>query len=276
MGTKRAVSEVRTRRHLQARPIVQELGLLVVVWLAYEAGRWLVQPDPGQATQNADWILQLQQALGLWIEPAIQQAAMASQPLVRSLNWYYAVMHLAPTVFFLGWLYVKRPDRYPIVRTILLVATGVGFLIHWLYPVAPPRLFDPSGMVDTLALYEHPMAYSSEGMEALTNPFAAMPSFHFGWALFIAVGAVLHADGRARWAALFHPALMLFAIVATGNHFLLDAVAAGVLEIVVAALIVTGCHCLTGWPRGWRCPRQLGPAVRWWLGLTDEPATQDD
>lgn len=268
-GTTEQVGRSR-REHLQPGPIARELLLIGTVFLLYEAGRFLVAPDPAQAEANAAWILEVQQTVGLAVEPATQERVMTSETLIRSINWYYALMHLAPTAAFLAWLYVRRPARYPIVRTVLLVATGLGFLVHWWVPVAPPRLFEPAGVVDTLALYDHPMSYSASGMGAVTNQLAAMPSFHFGWALFIGVGAVLFAEHWSRWLAPLHPAMMLLAIVATGNHFFLDAIVAGLLEITVALAIVTGCHCATGWPRSWACPTALGPAIRWWIGQEDD------
>ena len=60
-----------------------------------------------------------------------------------------------------------------------------------------------------------------------------MPSLHFGYALI--VGVALAQLASQRWLRLLgaaYPALMLLIIVATGNHFLFDAAAGG---LVVAA-----------------------------------------
>ena len=58
-----------------------------------------------------------------------------------------------------------------------------------------------------------------------------MPSLHFGYALLVGGAIAWLARGRAiRLAGAVYPALMLF-IVATGNHFLLDAVAGGAVVL---------------------------------------------
>ena len=81
------------------------------------------------------------------------------------------------------------------------------------------------------------MNLSSDLLGSLYNPFAAVPSLHFGYALL--VGAALAAFARPRWlrvAGAAYPALMLFVIVATGNHFLFDAAAGGAVTIAGWAL----------------------------------------
>src|SRR5207247_6343624 len=74
---------------------------------------------------------------------------------------------------------------------------------------------------------------SSDALGSLYNPFAAVPSLHFGYALL--VGAVVFALARRRWVRLIgaaYPPFMLFTIVATGNHFLFDAAAGGVVMVI--------------------------------------------
>lgn len=67
---------------------------------------------------------------------------------------------------------------------------------------------------------------------ALVVYFAAVPSLHFGYALLVGVAVAALARRRlARAAGALYPALMLFVIVATGNHFLLDAAAGGLVMV---------------------------------------------
>ena len=69
-----------------------------------------------------------------------------------------------------------------------------------------------------------------------------MPSMHFGYAVIIGTSAVaLSRHWSARLAGVAYPVFVLFVIVATGNHFLLDAVAGG-LVVGAAAL---GAYWLT-------------------------------
>jgi len=63
-----------------------------------------------------------------------------------------------------------------------------------------------------------------------------MPSLHFAYAVFIALAVFMLADHRRlRWAGFAYPIVVLVAIVATGNHFIVDAVAGGL--VVLAAYV---------------------------------------
>ena len=92
------------------------------------------------------------------------------------------------------------------------------------------------GFVDTLRVFG-PNIYTEDTSKSVANQFAAMPSLHFGWALMLAVGmARLTVRRRMMW--MLHPAITLLAIVATGNHYWIDAAVAGVLAGVVGLLVL--------------------------------------
>jgi hypothetical protein len=103
----------------------------------------------------------------------------------------------------------------------------------------PPRLitaeFQMGGFVDTLHTVGGLWNFESGPIAKLSNQYAAMPSLHFGWSLWccLAVWPLLR-HGRARVLAVAHPAVTLLAIVATANHFWLDA-ALGALVAGIAA-----------------------------------------
>ena len=64
-----------------------------------------------------------------------------------------------------------------------------------------------------------------------------MPSLHFGWAFIVAGAYVsIRRTRRSLWVML-HPAITLLAIVATANHYWLDAAVAGVLVVAAVALL---------------------------------------
>jgi hypothetical protein len=82
-----------------------------------------------------------------------------------------------------------------------------------------------------------PDIYTDDTSRSIANQFAAMPSLHFGWALMVAIGLRRLTRRRSRvWIA--HPILTLLAIVATGNHYWIDAVVAGVLVVTVGRLVL--------------------------------------
>jgi membrane-associated phospholipid phosphatase len=106
--------------------------------------------------------------------------------------------------------------------------------LFFLLPTAPPRMIFTSGVVDFNYLHGVRSEILENGL--LANPFAAMPSLHFGYALFIALAICMLA--RRRWlriAGFGYPLLVLVAIVATGNHFIVDAI--GGALVVLAAYV---------------------------------------
>jgi hypothetical protein len=130
---------------------------------------------------------------------------------------------------FLVWLHRRHREHFPLVRNTLVGATGIALAIYLLYPVAPPRLAG-LGFVDTVT-HSAKVNLSSDALGSLYNPFAAVPSLHFGYALLVGIAVARIARGRvAQVIGWSYPAVMLLVIVATGNHFFLDA-AAGALSI---------------------------------------------
>ena len=87
------------------------------------------------------------------------------------------------------------------------------------------------GFADTVSERAH-LDLSSDLLGSFYNPIAAVPSLHFGYALLVGGAVAWLARNRAiRLAGAAYPAVMLFIIVATGNHFLLDAVAGGAVVL---------------------------------------------
>ena len=129
----------------------------------------------------------------------------------------------------------SRRAHFAVVRTSLIVATAISLVIYVLYPAAPPRLAN-LGFADTVSTHTG-LNLSSDLLGSLYNPIAAVPSLHFGYSLIVGVAVAQLASHRwVRRAGAAYPALMLLIIVATGNHFLFDAAAGGL--VVVAGWLV--------------------------------------
>ena len=65
------------------------------------------------------------------------------------------------------------------------------------------------------------------------NAHAAVPSMHFGYALMIGVvGMVLLRSWPLKLAALAYPVIVFITITGTGNHYVLDALAGGLVVAV--------------------------------------------
>jgi hypothetical protein len=143
------------------------------------------------------------------------------------------------------------------VLRVVVSSTAFALVLHALVPLAPPRMLP--GFVDTMAVYG-PNAYASEQVAAVANQHAAMPSVHFMWAAIVAYGVVLVGRTRWRWVALAHPAVTLFAIVATANHYWLDAAVGAAL--VAAAVVAIDALDVDHWRLPWRqAPAPAGVAA---------------
>ncbi|CAK7207129.1 hypothetical protein SEUCBS139899_009937 [Sporothrix eucalyptigena] len=146
-------------------------------------------------------------------------------------------------------LHNYHPDLYEKRRRTMAMCNLLAFIIFTTWPCMPPRLLsDPNlangdeeglhyGFVDTV--------HSATGESSVwttnkfCNQYAAMPSLHFGYSFLIGLTiATMPLDtpttSRRRpslkrvliiLGALIYPATILTAIIATANHFVLDAVA---------------------------------------------------
>src|SRR6476661_7589910 len=135
---------------------------------------------------------------------------------------------------------LRRNHAFPLVRNVFIVANAIGLACYTLYPAAPPRMLGSLGFVDTLN--ETSVNHHSGLIASLSNPYAAMPSLHTAYALIVGISAVMLVRTRVLrvlWA--FYPALVVFSIVATANHFFLDA-AGGAGVAMLAALAVYAAH----------------------------------
>ncbi len=112
----------------------------------------------------------------------------------------------------------------------------VGYALH---PTAPPRL-SGLGTLDTIS-GDH-VDLNKGLVSSLYNPFAAVPSMRAGYAVIVGVSLIRHGGhALARARGLVYPAFVVFVIVATGNHFLLDAAAGA----AVSGLALFGAQLLT-------------------------------
>jgi hypothetical protein len=218
-----------TRRALTRRRYgLTQIALVLAAVGVYELARLAMTPDWVQATANARRIVDLENWLSLAWEPRLQRAFLDHAPsLVEGLNIFYFVGHFLFTGIFFAWLYRRSRDGFATFRNGFLIATAISVFVHWLYPTAPPRLAD-GAVVDTLQILSG-IDIGSPASTGLSNPVAAVPSLHAGYAIGVGIGVFLftrHALVRAL--ALAYPAIVVLTIIVTGNHFIFDAVA-GVL-----------------------------------------------
>ncbi|KIW64031.1 hypothetical protein PV04_08992 [Phialophora macrospora] len=163
----------------------------------------------------------------------------------------------------------KGPELYESRRRALALCNLFAFCVFSTWPCMPPRLLDESRLpgeagefargfkfVDTV--HARNGAVSAFNTKKWTNQLAAMPSLHFGYSLLVGVSLMrlplAHPSRRYRVSLPFlsaqagchirvpsfpkllcevigflYPCTILIAIIATANHFILDAVAGGMI-----------------------------------------------
>lgn len=215
---------------------MRELVLLGSLFFVYQQVRFVTRDDVGSAMSNARRVIGFERALGVFRERDLQTLVLHSEHLVSFLNRYYVTVHFPASVAFLVWVLVRHHDWYRAIRTWFVVVTGAALTIHVAFPLAPPRMITSEGLVDTLRVFG-PSIYPADTSRSVANQLAAMPSLHFGWALMVAVGFVAIKRSRRSLLALAHPAVTLLAIVATANHYWLDAAVAGLLVCAAAPVL---------------------------------------
>jgi membrane-associated phospholipid phosphatase len=223
------LSRVR-RLLLRLDPLVQ-IGLLISLAEVYRLLRRLIPTDWPQAIANAQHVERLEHVAHFGWEERIQAWFLQFPELVKGLNWFYLSSHFVVTGAFFVWLYWRDRDGFSIFRDGFLLATAVALVIHWRYPTAPPRLAG-TGIKDTIDLYSG-FNIGKPHHERFSNPVAAVPSLHAGWALALGVGVVLYARNYVLKAlGVLYPAAVMLTIVVTGNHYIFDA-AVGALVMAV-------------------------------------------
>ncbi|MGW1022300.1 phosphatase PAP2 family protein [Streptomyces sp. NPDC002577] len=201
-----------------------EILLIAVSYWTYSLVRNAVPEQKAQALRNADWIWSVEHRLGIAVEQAVNHAVNTVTWLIVGMNYYYATLHFVVTLGVLVWLYRSHPGRYAAARTALFATTGVALVGYYLYPLAPPRLMNGGHFVDTVLVHHTWGSMASGDLKNMSNQYAAMPSMHIGWSVWC--GLTIFALAKVPWArvlGLLYPVGTLLVIVATANHFLLDA-----------------------------------------------------
>lgn len=202
-----------------------EILLIAVSYWTYSLIRNAVPEQKSQALRNADWIWRAEQHLGIAVEQSVNHAVNSATWLIVGMNYYYATLHFVVTLGVLVWLFRNHPGRYAATRTVLFATTAVALLGYYLYPLAPPRLMNGHDFIDTVLVHQTWGSMASGDLKHMSNQYAAMPSMHIGWSLWC--GLTIFALASAPWAkilGLLYPTATLVVIVATANHFWLDAV----------------------------------------------------
>jgi hypothetical protein len=149
---------------------------------------------------------------------------------VHVLNVGYGLFNVSLTLGWLVVLYRRRDPSYHRLRRACVLAHLGAQPVFLLFPAEPPRALDD--FVDTLSEVsgldlEHPL------LVRFYNPVAAMPSLHVAFAVLTGAAIAERAESASGKAAAYaYPGLVSAVVAATGNHYVLDAVAGAALGAV--------------------------------------------
>ncbi|MEV2195552.1 bifunctional glycosyltransferase 87/phosphatase PAP2 family protein [Streptomyces phaeochromogenes] len=231
------------RRVLTRPNLLLELLLIRVGYSAYQQVRLAATGGTnagGRATaeEHGEQVHAIEKFLQIDVERWVNHAVVDVPWLQSFFDFYYTSFHFVVPLSVLGILYVRRPAEYRWARAALGFATLFALVGFWLYPLAPPRLMPGLGFIDTVHGVQDFSQPDYGTLTALTNQYAAMPSLHFGWSLWCGlVIAILAPKWWMKALGLLHPLFTVSAIVATANHWVLDA--AGGAAVVGAGFALT-------------------------------------
>ncbi len=218
-----------------------EFATIGVLYAAYSLVRNSVGDVAARARANGRAILALEDGWGMAVERGLNDWVQRTDVAAAAVALHYATLHFLVTPAVLVWLFFRRPTRYRVASSVLMITTALALIGFYSLPTAPPRLLADEGFADVMSQTSTwgwwPQS-GTPGSDAISNQFAAMPSLHCAWAAWC--GLVLVLLGRRTWIRLVgavYPISTFFVVLGSGNHYLLDVVA-GVLVLCVGAGVV--------------------------------------
>lgn len=201
------------------------LASQVVLFAAASALYWVVRnvtaDQAVEAFSNASAIVAFEVSIGIAWEAAAQGMILDIPPVITAFNWVYMWLHWPVILFALFWTFYRDRTGYVLFRNAIIVSGLIGLVFFAFFPVAPPRLHDPSSFFDSLE--ELSISYKYLQPKSVVNQYAALPSFHVGWNLLS--GYALYRSTRSvalRAFSVISPVLMTLAVVLTANHWVVD------------------------------------------------------
>ncbi|MQF87814.1 MAG: phosphatase PAP2 family protein [SAR202 cluster bacterium] len=209
---------------------ISEISLYMGAYFVYVLTKGLVHSDTrAEGLVNGEKVASLQRDLGFLWEPGWQSWALDNvEALVVTMNWVYIITYWPVILLAAFILFIKKRHDYNFYRTVVFVNLTGALITFMIFPVASPFAIPSVELLDSIQEFG-PKSYGSEGMASYYNISAAMPSLHFSWTVIMGVLFWRSFPGWCRFIGLLYPVLTFFAIVLTGNHFILDAIAGGIL-----------------------------------------------
>jgi PAP2 superfamily len=187
------------------------LAAVIGVW---QLARIPLEGSTSVSLAHARHWISLERSLHIDVEPSFLRFVHARDWLLDAARSFYRNMDVTAIFGFMAVARLLDPVRYPKLRSAFALLHVPALAVLALYPLAPPH------WVPGFPFADGPPVHPS----ALRNETAAAVSLHFGDPLLIAAGALwLRPRAVLAWLTLLYPPLVLFVILGTGNHYVLDA-----------------------------------------------------
>ncbi len=226
----------KTTRPPDVRPyLLGELLVVLCLLRVYDLIRGQANVRKDDALRYGAQIVRIEHTLHIGVERTINHWTVRHEVVNYITSYWYQYAHITVTLIVLLWCWRWHPSLYRRFRNTLVLINVVGLTVFLLLPVAPPRLLPGAGFVDADRL----VGFGSDNVGPVTaDAYGAFPSLHIAWAVWTAVLAyTILRQHRFSWLILGYPFITLFVIVATGNHYVLDAVAGAVLALAALKVV---------------------------------------
>lgn len=212
------------------------LEALVIAWLLviYDAVNNLSALRLKSALAHGRSILRVENLLHFNPELTLNAWANAHRAFALPMADFYDTAHFVITLSLVALLWWRYPKLYRPLRNTLVLINVVGFVVFWLYPLAPPRMLAGAGFIDVVAVTHAIGSWQVGTLASQANELAAMPSLHVAWACWSSLSVWRILAGR-RWRAVvvIYPVMTGVIVMATANHYFFDCLG-GLLTILVA------------------------------------------
>ncbi|KAK6908577.1 integral membrane protein [Kwoniella mangroviensis CBS 10435] len=225
-------------RFLGMFPFLLEVWYWLLTYWIYQIARAIQALTMGSdfrvlAEKHARQLITIERILHIDIELGLQRFVMNKTWLLTFFNKTYAMVHIPATIAFMAYSYrYFSPLIFQSTRRTLVLCNCLAFIVFSSWPCMPPRLlpYEEFGYVDTLHAGKAASIWTTNKFQ---NQLAAFPSLHFGYSFVIGLSLFIHSPHKlVRAISLFYPLLILLVIMATANHYILDAVGGFFVTIV--------------------------------------------
>jgi hypothetical protein len=238
-GASASLAAVARRLRSRRQRLWLAVDLLIVCWLTwlFDALNNLAPVRQQLAERNGAWVLDLERSLHLDPEHALDRWLARHHALSEVAVFWYENVHIVVTLAVYALLWWRRADLLATLRWVIVLVNFVALAVFWSFPTAPARMLG-AGYVDLVARV-HELPVWQYGATALdSNQLCSLPSLHIAWATWSSIG--VWQMTRRRWLrvmAVVYPLVTTFAVMATGNHYLADAVTGAALTGVAYLLV---------------------------------------